>query len=97
MDMTKIGIAIRMLLRLRVLHRHGQLTSSEWTAVQTLESSTTHFENSTDLDWRATPRYIETVRRMTHDDLSQSVLEDLFVKVESPPPVTNDKQWSNTT
>ncbi|KAL9125868.1 MAG: hypothetical protein Q9175_008012 [Cornicularia normoerica] len=77
----EVSSAIRMLIRLVVLHQHGGLTDNQWQAVLALTSHKAWIEQSKELDWKAIRADIRLVKEVTKDDLSENDLEDLYWRV----------------
>lgn len=75
------SLAIRMFIRLVVLHQHGQLTTSQWKAISTLESHKELMRQSKELDLPAINADIRRVREVTECDTSESDLQDLYWRV----------------
>ena len=77
----ELSSAIRMLVRLVVLHQHGRLTDKQWQAILSLKSHKALIEQSKALDWAAINADIELVKEVTEDDMSRNDLEDLYWRV----------------
>lgn len=73
--------AIRMLVRLVILHQHGGLTDNQWQAILALESHKASIEQSKELDWIEINADIRLVKEVTKDDMSENDLEELYWRV----------------
>ena len=83
----ELTIAIRMLIRLLVLHQHGRLTDNQWQAILELKSHKGLIEQSEILDWAAINADIRLVKEVTEDDMSQDDLRDLYWRVNMTLPI----------
>ena len=77
----ELPVAIRMLVRLLVLHQHGRLTDNQWQAILEPKSHKGLIEQSEVIDWVAINADIRLVKEMTEDDMSQDDLRDLYWRV----------------
>lgn len=73
--------AIRMLVRLVILHQCGRLTDNQWQAILALNSHKALIEQSEALDWAAINADIRLVKEVTKDEMSENDLEDLYWRV----------------
>ena len=76
-----VDLAIRMLIRLVILHQHRRLTDNQWQAILALESHKALIEQSKALDRAAIDAGIRLVKEVTKDDLSEYDLGDLYWRV----------------
>ena len=81
MKAHELNSAIRMLIRLLVLHQHGRLSDNQWQAILALESHKTSIEQSEGLDWAAINANIRLVKEVTKHDLPETDLADLYWRV----------------
>lgn len=77
----ELPLAIRMLIRLLVLHHHGRLTDNQWQAILELKSHKGLIEQSEVIDWAAINADIRLVKEVTMDDMSEGDLRDLYWRV----------------
>ena len=77
----ELPLAIRMLVRLLVLHQHGRLTDNQWQAILELKSHKGLIEQSEVIDWAAINADIKLVKEVTRDHMSQDELGDLYWRV----------------
>ena len=76
----EISLATRMLVRLVILHQHGQLTDNQWHAILALISHKASIEQP-ERDWAAITADIRLVKEVTRDEMSESDLEELYWRV----------------
>ena len=74
----EISLAIRMLVRLVILHQHGRLTDNQWQAILALES---HRESTTQSETLNEDVDIKLVKEVTKDGMSEKDLELLYWRV----------------
>lgn len=77
----KDSLAIRMLLRLIVLHQYGQLSKNHWKAIWALESHRKLMKQSKELDLAAINADIRLLREVTKCDISEDDLQELYWQV----------------
>lgn len=77
----KDSLAIRMLLRLIVLHQYGQLSKNHWKAIWALESHRKLMKQSKDLDLAAINADIRLLREVTKCDISEDDLQELYWQI----------------
>lgn len=82
MKAHELNSTTRMLIRLMVLHQHGQLPDNQWQAILALESHKTSIEQSEDLDWAAINADIRLVKEVTKIDLPETDLADLYWRIK---------------
>lgn len=73
-------LATRMLLRLIVLHQHGQLTNNQWKAISALDSKKGFMHQSDELDLSAD---IKLLKPVTKCDMSEADLQELYWRVNT--------------
>ena len=78
-----VGFTTRMLIRLVVLHRHGQLAVNKWKAIQGLQSHRTLIEQSDELGWAAINTDVKLVTEVIKADRSENNLKDLYWQVST--------------
>ena len=81
LEAKQVSSAIRMLIRLVVLHQHGRITDNQWQAILALKSHKASIRQSKELDWAAIDADIRLVKQVTEDDMSKNDLEDLYWRV----------------
>ncbi|KAL9102561.1 MAG: hypothetical protein Q9163_002311 [Psora crenata] len=85
---TELSLAIRMLIRLVILHQHQQLRDNQWKAILAFESHKELMEKSEALDEAGLSAEIRLVKALTNDDASESELADLCWRVSTMCPTT---------
>lgn len=75
------SLAIRIFIRLVVLHEHGQLTKNQWKAISTLKSHKQLIGHSNELDLPVINADIRLLKEVTQCDMSESDLQDLYWRV----------------
>ena len=78
------SLAIRMFIRLVVLHQDGQLTENQWKAISALKSHKESIGKSKELGLPAINSDIQLLREVTQCDMSESDLQDLYWRVNIP-------------
>ncbi|KAL8723235.1 MAG: hypothetical protein Q9225_000425 [Loekoesia sp. 1 TL-2023] len=77
---SEMGLAIRTLIRLMVLHQSGRLADNQWQAILALKSHRALITQSKELDWAATKADIRLVKEAIKDDVSENDLEDMYFR-----------------
>ena len=72
-----------MLIRLMVLHQHGQLLDNQWQAILALESHEMSIEQFEGLDRAAFGADIRLVKEVTKNDLPETDLAELYWRVRT--------------
>ena len=77
----EVNSAVRMLVRLVILHQNGRLTDNQWQAVLALESHKALIEQSKELDWEEINADIRLIKEVTKDEMSENDLQELYWRV----------------
>ena len=75
------SMAIRMLVRIVILHQHGQLSENQWKAISALKSHKELIRQSKDLELSAINAKIRLLKEVVKCDISESDLQDLYWRV----------------
>lgn len=77
----ELNSAIRMLVRLVILHQHGRLSDNQWQAIMALKSHKASIEQSEELDWAAIKAKLRLVKEVTKDEMSEIDMGVLYWRV----------------
>ena len=75
------SLAIRMLIRLVLLHQYAQLTTSQWKAIAVLKPHKESIKDSEELNLQLINSGIRLVREVTKCGTSESDHQDLYWRV----------------